>query len=163
MGFLLYAYPFCILRNFYLNNHAIKERAPCWKQNDIVIITNILRKRKHSPLSEVIHNFCRCSHVPLGIPCPRYQHRTNTLNHTFRWTRCRIFVKSELSVLYLIYIYIYIYIYKRYSKCSSMQVFIYCKFTLHVSGAHHQEYIKLLPQPLVQVIVTVQRPSSNVA
>ena len=33
-----------------------------------------------------------------------------------------------------------------------MQVFIYCKFTLHVSGVHrthHQEYIKLYLQPLV--------------
>ena len=38
-----------------------------------------------------------------------------------------------------------------------MQVFIYCKITLHVSGVHrthHQEYIKLQLQPLVQVIVT---------
>ena len=47
-----------------------------------------------------------------------------------------------------------------------MQVFIYRKFILHVSGVHrthHQEYIKLYLQPLVQVIVSVQRPSSNVA
>jgi hypothetical protein len=47
-----------------------------------------------------------------------------------------------------------------------MQVFIYCKITLHVSGAHsahHQEYIKLQLQPLVQVIVSEQEPSSNVA
>ena len=47
-----------------------------------------------------------------------------------------------------------------------MQVFIYCKFTLHVSGVHrthHQEYINLLLQPLVQVIVSEQQPSSNVA
>ena len=38
-----------------------------------------------------------------------------------------------------------------------MQVFIYCKFTVHVSGVHrthHQEYIKLKLQPLVQVIVS---------
>ena len=37
-----------------------------------------------------------------------------------------------------------------------MQVFIYCKFNLHVSSvhrAHHQEYKKLLLQPLVQVIL----------
>ena len=35
-----------------------------------------------------------------------------------------------------------------------MQVFIYCKFTPHVSGVHrtHHEYIKLYLQPLVQVI-----------
>jgi hypothetical protein len=36
-----------------------------------------------------------------------------------------------------------------------MQVFIYCKITLHISGVHrthHQEYIKLQLQPLVQVI-----------
>ena len=36
-----------------------------------------------------------------------------------------------------------------------MQVFIYCKVTLHVSGVHrthHQQYIKLYLQPLVQVI-----------
>ena len=47
-----------------------------------------------------------------------------------------------------------------------MQVFIYGKITLHVSGfhrTHHQEYIKLSLQPLVQVIVSVQQPSSNVA
>ena len=34
----------------------------------------------------------------------------------------------------------------RSNKCNSMQVFIYCKITLHVSGVyctHHQEYIKL--------------------
>ena len=47
-----------------------------------------------------------------------------------------------------------------------MQVFIYCKIILHVSGvhrAHHQEYIKLELQPLVQVIESEQQPSSNVA
>ena len=36
-----------------------------------------------------------------------------------------------------------------------MQVIIYCKITLHISGLyriHHQEYIKLLLQLLVQVI-----------
>ena len=35
-----------------------------------------------------------------------------------------------------------------------MQVFTYCKYSLHVSGvhrAHHQEYMKLQLQPLVQV------------
>jgi len=40
-----------------------------------------------------------------------------------------------------------------------MQVFIYCKITLHVSGVyrtHHQEYIKLLLQLLVQVISRVR-------
>ena len=45
-----------------------------------------------------------------------------------------------------------------------MQIFIYCKITLHVSGVHrthNQEYIKLLLQPLVQV--PKQQPSSNVA
>ena len=47
-----------------------------------------------------------------------------------------------------------------------MQVFIYSKITLHVSGVHrthHQEFIKLQLQPLVQVIVSEQQPSSNVA
>jgi hypothetical protein len=46
-----------------------------------------------------------------------------------------------------------------------MQVFIYCKITLHVLGVHrthHQEYVKLLLQPLVQVIVSEQQPSSNI-
>ena len=40
-----------------------------------------------------------------------------------------------------------------------MQVFIYCKTTLHVSGVyrtHHQEYIKLYLQLLVQVISRVR-------
>ena len=47
-----------------------------------------------------------------------------------------------------------------------MQVFIYCKITLHVSGVHrthHQEYIKLQLQPLVQAVLYEQQPSSNVA
>jgi hypothetical protein len=47
-----------------------------------------------------------------------------------------------------------------------MQVFIYCEITPHVSGVHrihHQEYIKLLLQPVVQVIVSEQQPSYNVA
>jgi len=47
-----------------------------------------------------------------------------------------------------------------------MQVFIYCKITLHVSGVrrtHHQDYVKLQLQPLVQVIVSEQQPSFSVA
>ena len=47
-----------------------------------------------------------------------------------------------------------------------MQVFIYCKITLHVSGVyrtHHQEYIKLSLQCLVQVIVSEEQPSASVA
>ena len=47
-----------------------------------------------------------------------------------------------------------------------MQVFIYCKITLHVSGVcrtHHQEYMKLQLQFLVQVIVSEQQPSASVA
>ena len=47
-----------------------------------------------------------------------------------------------------------------------MQVFIYRKITLHVSGVqrtHYQEYIKLQLQPLVQVIVYEEQISSNVA
>jgi len=40
-----------------------------------------------------------------------------------------------------------------------MQVFIYCKITLQVSGAyrtHHQEYIKLYLKLLVQVVSRVR-------
>ena len=40
-----------------------------------------------------------------------------------------------------------------------MQVFIYCKITLHVSGVHrthNQEYIKVLSQFLVQVILRIR-------
>jgi hypothetical protein len=47
-----------------------------------------------------------------------------------------------------------------------MQVFIYCKITLHVPGVYrtrHQEYVKLYLQLLVQAIVSEQQPSSNVA
>jgi len=39
-----------------------------------------------------------------------------------------------------------------------MQVFIYCKITLHVScvyRTHHQEYIKLQLQFLVQVVALI--------
>ena len=51
-------------------------------------------------------------------------------------------------------------------KRNSMQVFIYCKITLHVSGVYrtqHQEYIKLQLQLLLQVIVSEQQPSASVA
>jgi len=44
-----------------------------------------------------------------------------------------------------------------------MQVFIYFKITTYVLSVHrtlHQEYIKLYLQPLVQVIVSEQQPSS---
>ena len=47
-----------------------------------------------------------------------------------------------------------------------MHVIIYYKITLHVSGVyrtHHQEYIKLWLQLLVQVIVSEQQPSASVA
>jgi len=43
----------------------------------------------------------------------------------------------------------------RSNKIQHYAVFIYRKFTLHVSGVHcthHQEYIKLQLQPLVQVV-----------
>jgi len=42
----------------------------------------------------------------------------------------------------------------------------YCRITLHVSGVyrtHHQEYIKLLLQLLVQVILSDQQPSPSLA
>ena len=47
-----------------------------------------------------------------------------------------------------------------------MQMFISCKITLHFSGVHrthHQEYIKLYLQLLVQVIISEQQLSSSVA
>ena len=47
-----------------------------------------------------------------------------------------------------------------------MQVFIYCKITLHapdVCRTHHQEYTKLQLQLLVQVTVSEQQPSASVA
>jgi len=47
-----------------------------------------------------------------------------------------------------------------------MQVFVYCRLTLHVAGVyrtHRQEYIKLSLQFLVQVIVSEQQPSASVA
>jgi len=47
-----------------------------------------------------------------------------------------------------------------------MQAFIYCRIILHVSGVHrthHQEYIKLQLQLLVQAIVSEQKHSASVA
>ena len=44
-----------------------------------------------------------------------------------------------------------------------MQIFIYCKVALHILGVHrthHQEYLELYLQPLVQV--SKQQPSSDV-
>jgi len=38
-----------------------------------------------------------------------------------------------------------------------MQIFIYCKITLHISGVHrthHQEYIKMQLQPLVPIMLS---------
>ena len=52
------------------------------------------------------------------------------------------------------------------TKCScSQSILFHCRVTLHVSGAFHthQEYIKLYLQPPVQVILSLQLPSSNVA
>jgi len=43
----------------------------------------------------------------------------------------------------------------RSNKMQKKAGIYYCKLTLHVSGVyrpHHQEYIKLQPQPLIQVI-----------
>ena len=57
--------------------------------------------------------------------------------------------------------------YNKPTRCSCWQsILFHCRFTLHVSGAfhtHHQEYIKLYLQPPVQVILSLQLPSSNVA
>ena len=50
-------------------------------------------------------------------------------------------------------------------RCNCMQIFIYCLITLHVSGvhrAHHQAYIKLSLQPLVEIILSGEQASSNV-
>jgi len=46
-----------------------------------------------------------------------------------------------------------------------MQIFIYCQTALRVSGichTHHQEYTKLMLQPLVQIILSGEQASSNV-
>ena len=45
-------------------------------------------------------------------------------------------------------------------------IYLLQNHSLHVSGVHrthHREYIKPWLQPLVQVIVSEQQPSSNVA
>jgi hypothetical protein len=44
-------------------------------------------------------------------------------------------------------------------------ILFHCKITLHISGAlctHHQEYIKLLLQPLVQVIMCLGDVVGNI-
>ena len=49
----------------------------------------------------------------------------------------------HMYVVYPKYLLVYI---NKIQRDASMQVFIYCKITLHVSGVyrtHHQEYIKL--------------------
>ena len=54
----------------------------------------------------------------------------------------------------------------RCNECNTMQAFIYCRIILHVSGVHrthHQEYIKLQLQLLVQAIVSEQKHSASVA
>jgi hypothetical protein len=70
----------------------------------------------------VLHNWCLSSHVPLGITCPRYQYRTNTLNRAFRWMRRRSSSGPNYPFCFLIipviYIYIYIYIYMIYFNCN---------------------------------------------
>ena len=57
--------------------------------------------------------------------------------------------------------------YNKPTRCScSQSVLFHCRVTLHVSGAfhtHHQEYIKLYLQPPVQVMLSLQLPSSKVA
>ena len=53
------------------------------------------------------------------------------------------------------------------TRCNcSQSILFYCRITLHVSGVihtHSQEYIKLYLQPPLQVILSFQLPSSNVA
>jgi len=57
--------------------------------------------------------------------------------------------------------------YNKPTRRSCLQsILFHCRVTLHVSGAfhtHHQGYIKLFLQPVVQVILWLQLPSSNVA
>jgi len=54
------------------------------------------------------------------------------------------FIQSKVQLIRILVIRYYILI--RFNKIQQMQVFIYCKITLHVSGVYrtrHQEYIKL--------------------
>ena len=57
--------------------------------------------------------------------------------------------------------------YNNPKSCSySQSILFHCRVTLHVSGAFytlHQEYIKVYLQPPVQVILSLQLPSSNMA
>ena len=57
--------------------------------------------------------------------------------------------------------------YNKPTRCScSQSILFHCRITLQVSGAfhaHHQEYITFYLQPPVQVILSLQLPSSDVA
>jgi len=54
----------------------------------------------------------------------------NQCNRCGMHSHCNFFLVSGIKVN------------KNPTRCNSMQIFIYCKVTLHVSGvtAHHQEY-----------------------
>jgi len=63
-----------------------------------------------------------------------------------KFKRWGITQKKSYAIQNFILIFRASWLYKDRTSCNSMQVFIYCKITLHVSGVyrtHHQEYIKL--------------------
>ena len=74
-------------------------------------------------------------------------------------------VWREAVVAYLCHV-ISLYITINQQDAAVCSQFYFTAGSLHVSGAfhtHHQEYIKLYLQPPVQVILSLQLPSSNVA
>ena len=78
------------------------------------------------------------------------------INFTEHCRICWLFHRIELCLDY-----------NKPTRCScSQSILFHCKVTLHVSEAfhtHHQEYINLYLQPPVQVMLSLQLPSSNVA
>ena len=74
---------------------------------------------------------------------------TNKCTFCQKWHSFKIYIKNHYDLLLHFIIVvpcILILGWRTPTRCNSMQIFIYCEITLHVSGLHranHQEYIKI--------------------
>jgi hypothetical protein len=113
-------------------------------------ITKVMQRRRSIYCINILSYILRvraCCKIPVGTFAKKDKHSSQNF----------MFIVPCIVDLY----------YNKPTRCrSSQSILLYCRVTLHVSGAfhtHHQEYTRLYLQPPVQVILSLQLPSSNVA
>ena len=111
------------------------------------VVTFYQNTRRHIPLT-VMFTSRSCVYL-------RNEHCDNGVTQSLtRKASCGEYATNTVWTLVLLPP-LELYINKFQQDATVCKVFIYCRITLHVSGVHrthHQEYIKLLLQPPVQVI-----------